>query len=152
MQPGSPQMEPIFVIILFNITLGEAIMTYSEPLNQKPGKVQAIAIMTLVDGILNILYSVTFALGLIVGAFGTVGLTLLCLPIAALPLVVGILEIVGSVKLLKTPARQFKVKTIAILEIVNVISLFFPSLVVGILNLVFYNDPEVKAYFDSLPV
>ncbi len=126
-------------------------MTYSESHSQKPGKVQAIAIMTLIDGVLNILYAISFALGLVVGAFGTFGLTLLCVPVAVLPLVVGILEIIGSAKLLNAQPRKFKVQTIAILEIVNIISLFFPSLIVGILNLVFYNDPEVKAYIDSLP-
>ena len=117
----------------------------------KPGKVQAIAIMTLVDGILNVLWSFVVGIGVLSGAIATFGIGLLCTPIAILPLVVGIFEIIAGAKLLKSPARKFKVKTIAILEIVNIISFAFTSLVVGILNLVFYNDPEVKAYIDSLP-
>jgi uncharacterized membrane protein HdeD (DUF308 family) len=127
-------------------------MTIQNPTsNRKPGKVQAIAIMTLVDGILNILYVIALVIQFIVGALGTYGLTLFCLPIAFLPLVVGILEIVGGAKLLNTPGRRVRVGAIGVLEIINVISLFWPSLVIGILNLVFYNDPEVKNYINSLP-
>jgi hypothetical protein len=122
------------------------------PSSQKPGKVQAIAIMTLIDGILNILWSFIVGIGVLTGAIATFGIGLLCAPIAILPLVVGIIEIIGGAKLLRQPPRRMKVPTIAILEIINIISLSFPSLVVGILNLVFYNDPEVKGYIDSLPL
>ena len=125
------------------------------PSSGKPGKVQAIAILTLVDGILNILWSFVWVIAILAGVIASVGIGLICvpftIPIIIYSLAVGIIEIIAGAKLLKSPPRKFKVKTIAILEIVNIISLAFPSLVVGILNLVFYNDPEVKAYIDSLP-
>jgi hypothetical protein len=126
--------------------------TYSQfPDKPKPGKVQVIAIMTLVSGIINIFWAFGVGITVLTGAVATFGLGLLCTPIAILPLIVGILEIVAGAKLMSQAPRKINVKTIAILEIVNIISLAVPSLVVGILNLVFYNEPEVKHYIDSLP-
>ena len=137
--------------------------TYSEfPEGTKPRKVQAIAIMTLVDGILNILWSIILPIivvtFIITGAIATLGIGLFLVPLAFIVLipaifsfVVGIFEIIAGVKLLKNPPRTVKIKAIAILEIVNILSGALPSLVVGILNLVFYNEPEVKNYIDSLP-
>jgi hypothetical protein len=126
--------------------------TYSQfPDKPKPGKVQAIAIMTLVDGILNIFWSFSVGIAVISGAIASFGLGILCMPIAILPLVVGILEIIAGAKLLSQMPRKVNVKAIAILEIANIITLAVPSLVVGILNLVFYDEPEVKQYIESLP-
>lgn len=116
--------------------------------HQKPGKVQAIAIITLINGILNILagISITFAFVLSTWGFG-----LICAPITILPSVLGIFEIIGATKLMGNPPRKFNVQTIAILEIIGIIIGNVPSLVIGILNLVFYNDPETRFYIDSLP-
>jgi hypothetical protein len=125
---------------------------YSEaPGVGKPGKVQAIAIMTLVDGILNIVWGLFLGIMLLLLIIPTIGIILCFTPAAIYSIVVGILEIIAGAKLMRTPPRKFKVKTIAILEIVNIVSLSFPSLVVGILNMVFYNDPETQAYIESLP-
>lgn len=115
---------------------------------QKPGKVQAIAIMTLVNGILNILVGISITFGVVLGTFG---LGLLCAPVTIIPSVLGIFEIIGASKLMASPPRKFKVQTIAIMEIVCIIVGNLPSLVIGILNLVFYNDPETRMYIDSLP-
>lgn len=118
------------------------------PLQPKPGKVQAIAIMTLVNGILNILWGLGLTASVVLGTFG-VGL--LCAPVTILPTILGIFEIIGGAKLMGTPPRKFNVQTIAILEIVAIIAGDMISLVVGILNLVFYNEPETRHYIDSLP-
>ena len=71
---------------------------------EKPGQVQAIGIMALVDGILNILYSITgpivITTGLLGGALASLGICapgLICLPglvVFAYPLVLGILEMI----------------------------------------------------------
>jgi hypothetical protein len=109
----------------------------------KPGKVQAIAIMTLVSGILNILWGLGVAGGLL--------WTVVCWPIGAYPIVLGILEIVYAAKLLSSaPGAVQPARHLAIMEICDVLLGNVPSLVVGILVLVFYDDPEVKAYFASL--
>lgn len=126
-------------------------MYADQQFSEKPGKAQAIAIMTLVNGIINVLWAIGLAFSFLIGAFGTFGFTLCCVPISIYTLVVGIIEIISGVKLLGNPPRRFDVKTIAILEIINILSLAAPSLVIGILNLVFYNEPEVKVYIDSLP-
>ena len=142
-------------------------MTYTDQqLDQKPGKVQAIAIMTLIDGIVNVLYGFFLAiLILVVGGTAaitfvaaTLGLGAICAPIACilpllglLPITLGIFEIIAGAKLMRIPPRKFNVKLIAILQIVNIITGAVWSLAVGILNLVFYNEPENQSYIDSLP-
>ena len=118
------------------------------PYPPKPGKVQAIAIMTLINGILNILWGIGLTGSVVLG---TLGVGLLCAPLTILPLVLGIFEIIGGVKLMGEPPRKFNVQTIAILEIVAILAGDGISLIVGILNLVFYNEPPTKQYIDSLP-
>ena len=114
----------------------------------KPGKVQAIAIMTLINGILNILWGIGLTGSVVLG---TLGIGLLCAPLTLLPLVLGIFEIIGGAKLMGEPPRKFNVQTIAILEVVAILAGDGISLIVGILNLVFYNEPPTKHYIDSLP-
>ncbi|MEK6587405.1 MAG: hypothetical protein AABY97_01000 [Chloroflexota bacterium] len=113
---------------------------------EKPGPVTALTVLTLVSGIINLLWSVGAAVAL---AGSLVGL--LCVPLAAYPLVLGILEIVFAAKLLGTPTSKPRPATyLAIMEIVNILFLTVFSVVVGILALVFYNDQAVKAYFAEL--
>ena len=122
---------------------------YTEPpVRQKPGKVQAIAIMTLINGILNIMYGIGLTFSVVIGTFG---LGLLCAPVTILPSVLGIFEIIGASKLMGNPPRKFNVQTIAILQISSIIVLDVIGLTIGILNLVFYNEPETRLYIDSLP-
>jgi hypothetical protein len=117
--------------------------------NEKPGKVQAIMIMTLVNGILNILYGLVVTLLVVIG---TLGIGLLCAPLTILPVILGIFEILAAVKLLSTPVRKpAGFQTLAILEIISIITGNFLSMVVGILNLIFLSDIEVKNYLNKLP-
>ena len=114
----------------------------------KPTLVQAISIMTLVSGILNILASVGITTSLVLG---TLGLGLLCTPITILPLVLGVFEIIYATKLMANPPKPVKPNTtIAILEIACIIIGNIISMVIGILALVFYADEEVKAYFERI--
>ena len=105
-----------------------------------PGKIQAISIMTLVGGILAIL--TCFALGLATFGFWIPWIYSLILGIMA--------TIKGSQMLGSNPAPAFaSAKTIAIMQIVNIINCDIPNLAMGIINLVFLNDPEVKEYLRS---
>jgi hypothetical protein len=114
----------------------------------KPGMVQTIAIMTLVNGILNIVASLGLTLSIVIG---TLGLGLLCAPITIAPLILGIFEIIYASNLMANPSKVIKPNhTIAILEICCIIVGNVISLVIGILALVFYNDEEVKTYFAQL--
>jgi len=115
---------------------------------EKPGKVQAIAIMTLINGILDVLWGIGLTISVIVGTFG---LGLFCAPLTLLPSVLGIFEIIYASKLLGNPPRKYPVQTIAILQIVAFIFLDFIGPVIGILSLVFYSEPPVKHFIESLP-
>lgn len=111
----------------------------------RPGKVDAVIYLTLINGILNILWGLGIFLVIVISTFG---IGLVCTPILILPTVLGIFEVVFAVQMLSTPPRyRSGMKTIAILEIVNIIYGAGISLVVGILNLVFLNDQEVKEWF-----
>ena len=105
-----------------------------------PGKIQAISIMTLVGGILAIL--TCFGIGL-----GTAGFWIPWI----YSLILGIMATIkGSQMLGSNPAPAFaSAKTIAIMQIVNITNCDIPNLAMGIINLVFLNDPEVKEYLRS---
>lgn len=118
----------------------------SRALPEKPGLITALAILTLVSGIVNLLWSVIVALFLAATFLG-----LLCLPLAGYTLALGILEIVYAAKLLGTPRIGLKpAKYLSAMEIANIVFANPLSLVVGILSLVFYSDPDVKAFFQQL--
>jgi hypothetical protein len=110
----------------------------------KPNLVMAIALMTLVNGIFNVIWGI----GIIVG---TIGLSLLCFPVPLFPIILGGFEIAYAIKLLETPPQPVKPsQAIAVLEIAAVFVLNIFSMVVGILVLIFYNDETVKEYFARL--
>ena len=113
------------------------------PASDKPGYVTAVAVMTLVNGIINILWGGALALNLLP--------TVVCWPIGAYPLVLGILEVIYASKLLPNPAQPTQPsQTIAIMEIVAILFINPLALIGGILALVFYGDPQVRAYFARL--
>lgn len=133
-------------------------MYSDQQFSEKPSKVQAIAIMTLIDGIINCIWGLILAFSLFAGGLSAtiatwgVGFCCMFTPfLGLLPLTLGIFEIIYGIKLLGNPPRRFNVQTLAILQIINVITLAGWSAVIGILNLVFYNEPEVKVFIDSLP-
>jgi hypothetical protein len=115
---------------------------------EKPGKVQAIAIMTLVNGILNILASLTITFLIVVG---TIGFGLLCAPLTLGPALLGVFEIIyGSKLLAENPVGVKPNPTMAILEICCIFMGLINSCVIGIIHLVFLNEPDVKAYFERI--
>lgn len=115
---------------------------------EKPGLVSALGIMTLANGIINILYGLSITASIVLG---TIGLGLICAPVTILPVILGVFEILYAVKIIANPPQpvQFS-QTIAILEIVAVISGNGLSLIVGILALVFGNDQRVQEYFSAI--
>lgn len=127
--------------------------TQAPAASTKPDKVQAIAIMTLIDGILSIVIALLWGVGIITGAISLVGIFLvLCCPVPIYSIVVGIFEIIFAAKLLPdTPKTNEFSKPVAIMQIVNILSFNVLSVVTGILALVFANDPEVVAYFATVP-
>ncbi len=119
---------------------------YHGPYTTKPGKVQAIAIMCLVDGILNILMSITLTCGAISTIVG-----ILVVPITLYPGILGVLEIIYASQLLAEPPRVRKpAQYLAIMQICNILVGGVVSLIIGILSLVFYSEYEVRVYFDRI--
>ncbi|GEM_PF-2695913 len=109
----------------------------SAPPGQVPGKVQAIAIMTLVGGIVAVLA----AFSIMIGTF------FIYIP-WIYGFVVGIMAIVKGAKLLGSNARlEMAPKNIAIMQIINIINCDAINLTVGIITLVFLNDPEVRGFY-----
>jgi hypothetical protein len=112
----------------------------------KPGYVQAIAIMCLVDGIVSLLFGVGAALVLVCGV-----ITVCCVPIALYSVVLGILEIGYASQVLPDPIRATRPATyLAVMQIINIINWDPIALTIGILSLVFYNDAQVKEYFRAV--
>ena len=113
---------------------------------QKPTLVNVIAWTTLTSGIVNLIWGLgasATALATVIGIF--------CIPIAILPTVLGVFEIIYAAKLLSNPPQTVQPSTtIAILEIVCVVTGNIFAMVVGILSLVFYNDQIVRDYFARL--
>ena len=106
----------------------------------RPGKVQAIGAMMLAGGIWA---AVSAAIAVFLLFFPC------CLwPGTYYEVVIGVLAIVRGASLLGANAHlQRPPKAIAILQIVNIINLDIVNLVLGILNLVFLSEPQVKEYF-----
>ena len=120
--------------------------TQYSPYGDSPGLVKTIAVMTLVNGIVNIFW------GLIATAVVVPTIILACLTVfTILPTILGVFEIIYALKLLNNPPQPVQPSTtIAILEILCVLTGNVFSMIVGILSLVFYNDPQVKEYFAKL--
>ena len=129
--PSTPLTIPAVVPVAAVAPAGQPI---------KPGKLQAVAIMTLAGGIWAIL--TCFGIGL-----GTAGFWIPWI----YSLVLGIMAIMkGSQMLGSNPAPAFaSAKTIAIMQIINIINCDMINLTLGIITLVFLNDPEVKDWLRS---
>jgi predicted Zn finger-like uncharacterized protein len=111
---------------------------------EKPGKVQAIAIMTLIGGILATINALSL---LVFGGISSMGVCCFW-PGGYYGLVLGIMAIVkGSQLLGQDDWRQAPPKGIAIMQIINIVNFDVPNCVMGILTLVFLNEPEVRRYY-----
>lgn len=111
-------------------------------LPEKPSNVNAIGMMNIVSGIINLLASV--ALGILF--FG-----LACLPLTLAPAILGVFELLYGLKLRSNPPKPAKPsKAIAIAQIATFLYLNVVAGVIGILSLTLYTDPEVQAYFEAL--
>ena len=119
--------------------------TYS-PYGDSPSLVKTIAVLTLINGIVNIFW------GLIATAVVVPTVILTCLAVfTILPTILGIFEIIYALKLLNNPPQPVQPSTtIAILEILCVLTGNVFSMIVGILALVFYSDAQVRDYFARL--
>jgi predicted Zn finger-like uncharacterized protein len=117
---------------------------------EKPGKVQAISIMTLIGGFIATLIALGWLAYVGLFAIASMGIGLVCClwPGPYYGLVLGIMAITKGARLLGEKAHlETPPQGIAIMMIVNVINGDFVNLVLGILTLVFLSDEEVKDFF-----
>ena len=121
---------------------------------EKPGKVTAIAVNTMVGGILALLLGIGGIFGYFLFVIGTIGIGICFFPIILFPiysLVLGVMALIKGIQLLGSdpiPAYE-TAKTTSVMQIVNIICGDGINLTLGILNLVFLNDPEVKEWVRS---
>jgi hypothetical protein len=115
------------------------------PSAPKSQKVQTIGILMLISGILNIL------VGLGGGAAFVLSLVLICCsPVFVLPIVLGVFEIYYASKLLSASGERqsfSQVQVITILEICTLLVGNIFSAVIGVVNVILLNDPEVRPSF-----
>lgn len=115
-------------------------------MNTKPTKLQTMAVLVLVNGILNIVWGGILAL---LGVLSLIGI--LCAPLLILPMILGVFELIYAINLMAEPPKvKEPSQAIAILEICDIFFLNIFSVVVGILSLIFISDEEIKEYFASL--
>ena len=121
---------------------------------EKPGKATAIAINTLVGGILALLLGISGIFGYFLFVIGTIGFGLCMFPIILLPiysLVLAVMALIKGIQLLSSdpiPAYE-TAKTTSVMQILNIICGDGINTTLGILNLVFLNDQEVKEWVRS---
>jgi hypothetical protein len=113
----------------------------------RPQKVQIIGILTVISGALNISLGLGWMLGLAVSL-----ILLCCAPIGALPLALGVYEVIYGIRLIgsgREPASRTTMQTIAVMEIITMIVGNLPSAVIGIVDLVLLSDSEVMSNMQS---
>jgi|GEM_PF-733999 len=123
-----------------------AVLQPIAPFSDKPGLVTALAVLTLISGMINIMAGLGAAIGM------ALSIVLLCIaPLGLLPILLGIFEILYAIKLLSSAPQPVRPnQTIAILEICCFLFGNLLSCIVGVVALVFYNDPAVKSYFATI--
>lgn len=117
-------------------------------LGEKPGKVQAIAVLTLVGGIWAALHALGALLYIVLVGLGTFGIGCIALPLLALPVATAILGITKGIRLLGAEAQSEKPpKGFAILQICDILLCDVINCGCGIASLVLQDDSEVKRFF-----
>ena len=105
----------------------------------KPGRVEAIGIMLLVGGIIALSYS---------GATPKFHIIRLWGPFAAYSLVLGIMAIIRGIRILRKGGPcQRSPRTIAIMQVINIVNFDVVNFVLGLVTLSFLKDPAVRRYF-----
>jgi hypothetical protein len=111
----------------------------------KPQKLEWIGILMLVSGVINISAGFALVIGL------TLSVVLICCaPFGALPLALGIVELIYGLRLIgdsREPVERQTLQTVAALEVATLLFSNMVCGVIGIVNLVLLSDSEVAGYF-----
>ena len=107
-----------------------------------PGKVEAVRLMAIIGGALATLYGLGAAGTILLFGIASFGLGCLCLPLPLYLILAGVMALTQGIDAVKKPPR-----TAAIMQIICIIGGDVINLVLGIVELMYLNDPEVKAYY-----
>lgn len=122
---------------------------YERPV--KPGMLEASAILTIISGGVHLLGFVTLFIGLAIFGLATVGLGCCLLPLAFLPLALGLYEIRYGLKLMANPAGVFEAnRGLAILQICLIVCGNVLAFAAGLVSLLAYSDERCGRYFAAL--
>lgn len=111
-----------------------------------PAKYRAISVILLVNGALNVMIGVGIVWAAISSVVGII-LLLCCAAVIALPMVLGVFEIVYGAKMASNqPVNDETIRRLAIFEMVNIAYGNVISLVAGVLNYIFLGEDEVRKY------
>ncbi len=102
---------------------------------ERPGPVLAIGIMAIVDAVISGMSSLIWMI------------TICGIPLGIYSIAVAIIAGIYAYRLLGTSQPVQPNKTLAIMQIVNLITGNIFSLAFGIISLVFYDQPQVRGYF-----
>jgi len=106
--------------------------------DDRPSKVQALGVMTLVGGILALVVSLAW-MATCVGFFW---------PGTYYSVVLGALAIVKGAQVLGEHAdREGSPQAVCVMQVINVVNLDVVNMTLGIIGLVFLNEPEVRDFF-----
>ncbi len=112
----------------------------------KPKQLTTIAVLCLIDGILNVAYGLIAFISIFIGNLFGILFSAYCLTL-------GVLEIRYAISLFSDPIKVIKpAQYIAIMQIINIITrnvftLFLGSPIIGIVILILHRTTEVRNYF-----
>jgi len=113
----------------------------------KPGLLQAVGILALISGILHLIGCVGLVIGLSIAGLGSFGIACLFLPLAALPLAMGVVEVRYALALLSEPLRVERLnRTLSIVQVCLVLFGNVVALAAGVVGLVADSDRAVQDY------
>lgn len=115
----------------------------------KPDRLTAVILLTLISGGFNVFAALAGTFAVVTGTLG-IGL-ICCAPLTLLPGVLGVFEVLYAFKLMAYPPRPMRPDpTLAVLEICCIIFGNVIALIAGIVALIFYNEPDIRAYFERI--
>ena len=112
-----------------------------------PGKLQAVAIIQTILGVLEILLGIFWGFYVLILGIATFGIGLIAIPVPIIFLIVGILSLVSGIKgLNKSPAYGLSVG-VAISQLLGIFACDVLSFGGGLASLILLFQDEVRSYF-----
>lgn len=117
---------------------------YERPI--KPGLLEASAILNILSGVVHLCGFVVLTIALVATCIGCI-----LLPLAFLPLLMGLYEIRYGLRLLANPAGVFEAnRPLAIVQICLILCGNVVAFSTGLLSLIAYSDERCLRYFAAL--